>query len=280
MIVLYVILAIILFIFIILHFSIVAEANISNNKKELVVKFLFFKIYPLKEKKKNKKPKKSKNKKRKSKKLKSKKRKRLEEELVKEKEAYEKALTEASGKSEQILKQKTQDNIKKDEKIKSSEEKENKEKNRKKEKSTESKLDELKEKWEKIKPYIPIGKKVVKKLVKSIRISNLFLNLAIANEDAYECAMSFGKTNIAVYNSLSVLKLLFTVKVKKINITSKFNSPDTDYEFMCKVKTRPSTIIAIAFCALVSYLMINFKKKRLDNKSEKENKETEMLKNG
>ena len=135
-------------------------------------------------------------------------------------------------------------------------------------------------KWESIKLYLPLGKKVFKRLIKSIRISGLNVNLAVANEDAYECAMMYGKANAAIYNALCILKLIFTVSVKQIYITSKFNSSETDYNLKCRVKIRPSTIIAIAFCALIGYLRINLKKKRIDKKSEINNKETEMLKNG
>jgi len=302
MIVLYVLLGIIIFIFIVLHFSIVAEATFSNEKKDIKVKFLFFTIYPLKEKvkkvkKKPKKPKKSK----KPKKLKNKRKKeKLLKKLEKEKQDYKNALIQADKVSnrenafkeflpksegevrqniekvveknlgENLDKQTSKTNEKPNSKGKTEKEKKKiKQKKDKKEKSENNKFDELKAKWEKIKPFIPIGKKVIKKLVKAIRISDLDLQLAVANEDAYECAMAYGKTNIAVFNTLAVLKIFFTVKVKRINITSKFNSADTEYDFYCKIKTRPSTIIAIAVSTLVNYLYIVIKKKREDKKENK-----------
>jgi len=261
MVVIYVILAIILLIFIILHFSVVADIDISNHSKKVKVKFLFFNIFPKEKKKKNKKVKKSKNK---NKKLNLKKRKKIESDLEKEKEAYNQALKKAAKLNEQT------ENLNSANKEQGKTKQKPKQDNKKE--SKKDKFDDLKEKWESIKLYLPLGKKVFKRLIKSIRISGL--------KDAYECAMMYGKANAAIYNALCILKLIFTVSVNQIYITSKFNSSETDYNLKCRIKVRPSTIIAIAFCALIGYLRINLKKKRIDKKSEINNKEMEMLKNG
>ncbi len=283
MIVLYIFLGIILFIFIMLHFPLVFNAEVSNEKKDVKVKYLFFTIYPLKEKNKNKKPKKRKNKKSK---LSARKRKKLEKQLEEENREYEKALMEADlhsnrensykeflpkmdSKSEQAdeeIPDEESENVKQKEVLnkdtkKSGKVKKKKKKSRK-DNSLSGKIDDLKQKWEHIKPYIPLTKKTVKKLFKSIWITSLELNLAVAKEDAYECAMAFGRINTAVFNALGVMKTFFSVSVKNINITSKFNSTDTEYYLKCKVKTRPSTIIAIAFCTLISFIKIYFKNRK------------------
>ena len=86
MIILYIILSIILLIFILLNFSIVLYVNLSNDSQEIKVKYLFFTLYPMKEK-----VEKEKNKKFQKWKAKRK-RKKLEKELAKEKKAYNELL--------------------------------------------------------------------------------------------------------------------------------------------------------------------------------------------
>ena len=268
MIALYIILSIVLLIFILLHFSIVASIKLSNEKTDISVKYLFFTIYPLSKKEKRSKPK-------------NKKIKKLEKELKKEKAKYEEALkktellnedeaekTKNAGTEEELLNSQDDENI-----IPENENQDDK-------KDTKSKLEDLKKKWETIKPYIPLGKKTVKKLLKSIRITNLFLKLDVANEDAYECAMNYGKVNMAVYNGMAILTKIFTVSITKICISSKFNSSETEYDLSCKIKTRPSTLIALAVSILLKFLYTNIKIKIKEKKEKnKQMKETEMLKN-
>ena len=259
MIVLYIILSIILIIFILLHFSIVFYVNASDKETDVKVKFVFLKLYPLKEKDK------------KSKRMSKRKKKKLEKELQKEKTDYESLLKKVKIDNPDILIQNhTSEESTKESKDTScdtdkdkSEEKQEKESDENKEKLTD-KIDDLKNKWESIKPYIPLGKKAVKKLIKAIRIRGLRLDLSVADPDAYECAMLYGKTNIAVYNVLGILTRFFSVSIEHININCRFNSDETEYDFFCKIKIRPSTLIALAVVILVKFIYTNFKIKKQD----------------
>ncbi len=277
-----IILSVILIIFILLHFSVVLTFDYSDNKFSAKAKYLFFTIYPLKEKKKNKKRQIRKNKRKK---------KKLEKKLTKEKAKYNKLkkkeqpqnapvsdsanqpIHEMKEKidpevnvSEKELRDKPDDKPQHKSENLSSDVDSEEEKNKNK---IFEKLDDLKDKWEEIKPYIPLGKKAVKKLIKAIRIIDLKIDIDVANEDAYECAMSYGKMNGAVYGALGVIKSFLTVSIKKVNISAKYNSSDSEYECSGKIKTRPSTIIALAVFILIKYIYTKFK-------LEKRNNETEM----
>ncbi len=292
MIVLYIFLAIIAIIFILLHFFIVASIKFSNKKLDLKISYLFLKFYPLREKQK----KKPKNKSKDNAKIK-KKQEELEKELEKEKKEYNKILEETIKKSynksqdtnssiedvlQDVLESKTP---KTDTKEKENTQNQKKEKSSKKNKGSKNIKEQKEEtaaedsvsifdKYKKYKPYIPHAKKAFKRLVKAIRIRKLKLNLAVADEDAYECAMKYGKINIAVYNTLGIISNVFNTKVDKINVLSKFNSNNTEYDFYCEIKIRPSTIIAICMIIFVNFIYTN-KKLRKSNKKNK-NKEMEM----
>ncbi len=279
MIALYIILSVILIIFILLHFSVVLTVDYSDNKFNSKAKYLFFTIYPFKEKKKNKKRQIRKNKRKK---------KKLEKNLAKEKAKYEEIkqkqpqsisfdnnidqpihetevkIDPEDNAPENELKDNSNDDTQhKSDNLSSDDDSEEKKKNK-----LFEKLDDLKDKWEEIKPYIPLGKKAVKKLIKAIRINDLKVDIAVANDDAYECAMSYGKMNGAVYGALGVITSFLTVSIKKVNISAKYNSPDSEYAFSGKIKTRPSTIIAIAMFILIKYIYTKFKLEKRKNETE------------
>lgn len=252
MLALYIILGVILLVILILHFPVVASIDLKKEQFDLKVKFMFFSIYPLKEKK----PKKnSKTKRKKRKKISSKKRKKLEKELAKEKQAYKKSLEKAK------LSKKEETTTDKSHEQEDKKPKENKKTNKNKDdkKKLKDKFNKYKEKWEKIKPYVPLGKKVVKKLLKAIKIRQLFVYLVVSDEDAYECAMKYGKISAGVYNALALMKNFFTVSIKHIAVDCKFNSNENDYNLSCKIKVLPSTIILIALFTLASYIHTNVK---------------------
>ncbi len=94
------------------------------------------------------------------------------------------------------------------------------------------------------------------------------VDISVANEDAYECAMSYGKMNGAVYGALGVITSFLTVSIKKVNISAKYNSPDSEYAFSGTIKTRPSTIIAIAMFILIKYIYTKFKLEKRKNETE------------
>ncbi|MGN1412086.1 MAG: hypothetical protein ACI4WH_06245 [Oscillospiraceae bacterium] len=79
-------------------------------------------------------------------------------------------------------------------------------------------------------------KKKLGKFIKSFRITNLYINFKLADQDAYDCALKFGKMNILVYNVLGYLERNFKVKKKSINLEPKYNSNNSIYDISFKVK--------------------------------------------
>ncbi len=132
-----------------------------------------------------------------------------------------------------------------------------KDKNKNAEKSKKSgKLDELKEKYALIKPYIPTGWKYFKKMLKAIRITDTEINLTVGKEDAYEAALFYGKIQGGLFNLLAVISGIFTVKINEANVRCAFNEKRFDYSLHTVIRVRPSALIAICFCVAVNFLRI------------------------
>lgn len=151
---------------------------------------------------------------------------------------------------------------------------EKKSKPRTKKKKKSSKLDELKAKYKTVKPYIPMGWKYFRKLLKAVRFTDTKIVLDVGKEDAYDAAMLYGKVQAGLFNGIAMLAGIFTVKLKKADVNCVFNEKTFGYDVHTIVRVRPSTIIAIGFCMGVNFLKIYLsgrrKKKRAAKRRRKE----------
>ncbi|MCX7658503.1 MAG: DUF2953 domain-containing protein [Oscillospiraceae bacterium] len=140
----------------------------------------------------------------------------------------------------------------------------------KKAKHKEGKNDkgDLLEKIKAVKVILESSKKGLRRLVKGIRICDINLDFAVADEDAYNAAINYGIVNTAVFNVISFLRTFFTVSIEKINIICRFNSSQSNYDGSCKVKLRPITAILAAGSIYFHYLANTKKYKKEKEKSD------------
>ena len=172
-------------------------------------------------------------------------------------------------------KSKAEKRKKREKKEKKEKPKKEKPKKEKKEKG-EGKLDELKRKWEFIKPYLPPAWKYTKKLLKAIRLDDVKINIVTGKEDAAESATFYGKLQAALFSTLNFLAMVFTLNVSEANVRCVFNEKRLDAEGETTVRVRPSTVIAIAFCLLFCagkiFIPYKLKQRRARKKAEKAKK--------
>ncbi|MBR4093058.1 MAG: hypothetical protein IKK32_04225 [Oscillospiraceae bacterium] len=251
MIALYIIGGIILFIAILLHCPVRAKISFIDKKFDISVKYLFFTIYPMKEKK----PKK--------KKIKNKKKKKSEDEkkAVSE-ETKEETLSSENGEE---TKEKSSSEPPP---IPDKKKKEKKPKLTKEEKEERKK--ELLEKIELVKMILASASKGLKKLLSAIRLYDIAIDIDVANEDAYEAAIGYGRMNMIVYNAISFLRTFFTVSIDHIKINCVYNSDKSKYDAAVNIHAIPSTILCAAIIIGTKFLVLYQKKKRADKKALKQ----------
>lgn len=280
-IVLWILLGIIAVIVILLHFSITAQIDLNKKGFDLKVRYMFFDIYPRKPKKK---------------KQKRSKKAELPEDSFDDFEEFEDNIeeslpipqtddtTDKKGEvSEQIVEAKPE-NIAKNEadgnvSVSDVEDKQEVisdiDTDTKVEAGAEDKPEEINVKqYKKVKPYIPMGWKYFKKLLKAIRFTDTRIVLDVGKEDAYEAAMLYGKVQAGLFNTIAILAGVFTVKLKKADVNCIFDEKKFGYDVHTLVRVRPSTLIAIGFCTGVNFLKIYLsgrrKKKRAAKRRSKE----------
>ena len=306
MIVLYILLGIIAVIVIALHFSVRAYIKAGKDGVDIKVKYMFWNIYPRPEKP----PKKPKKKKRKREKPPEENQEETSEtalnteisqpeeisieELMKlevndvtpdenpegeETDENKEETAEETEEAEETTEEKSaEENPQEDfpeeaddEVVENDEEKEKSTKEK-----VSSKIDNLKGKFNKIKPYIPMGWKYFKKMLKTIRIHHLDFEITVGKDDAYEAAMLYGKVQGAVSGVLALVSGMFTVKIDRADVKCVFDKKTFDGKVSAEIKIRPSAVIAIAVCVGVNFLKLwlpGFIKSRKKAKAEKKKAE-------
>lgn len=264
MIVLWILIGIIAFIVILLHFSISVEiSGGTDGEFHIGIKYMGFTIYP-RNKKNHGKSAENVDEITQSEESKEKETDKAENFYINEDKSTEKV----NNKDEQV-KEEAEEFIERNEKKKVKGEEKNSEKKSKN--SSKSKFEDIKEKYELIKPYIPIGWKYFKKMLKTIRFTNTRINISAGKDDAYESAMFYGKIQGVLFNFLAVLSGIFTVEIKEAEVKCIFNQKVFDAKAETVIKVRPSAMISIVVCLGVSFL-VKFIPSWLRKRAEKKKK--------
>ncbi len=268
---LWIILGIIAFIVILLHFSIRVYVDASKDCVDIKAKYLFFTVYKMNTAEKKNAPPEDKKEKKKKAPEKAQPEEKLEEsktvsldELDKldeeedadtEPEKGQSDAADAEEKPQKQIKQKAKkltkeqkQALKEKKKLENELKKAEKEAQKTEKKQQGGKLDKLKEKYLFFKPFIPPTLKYTKKLLKKIRFKKFELELYTAKEDPAESAIFYGKLQPIVFNVLALIGGIFTLKVKRADITCGFFEKKLDFHVKTVVCVRPSSVIAIAFC--------------------------------
>lgn len=122
----------------------------------------------------------------------------------------------------------------------------------------------LLDQYNEFKKYIPAGKKAFRKLLKLIRFYDLKFRLTVGDDDPYKAGLNFGRINIVVYNALALLCCIFSVKIDSTEIKCDFEKKTTDFYVSTAVYVRPSAVVALAAYLGIYYLKIRKSMKKLE----------------
>lgn len=108
----------------------------------------------------------------------------------------------------------------------------------------------------------------VLKIFKGIKFSELYIDFAIANEDAYKCALNYGRISGAIYQLLGWMSVLFNVKLKTVDIIPAFAMKKSRFDVSAKVSLCLITPVIAGIWFLIIYLFKVFIPARKKKKSE------------
>lgn len=92
------------------------------------------------------------------------------------------------------------------------------------------------------------------RIFKGIKISELYIDFFIANEDAYKCALNYGRISGAVYNLIAWLSVLFNVKLKTIDVNPLFAQKKGKWDVSLKISFSLITVVIAGIQFLIIYL--------------------------
>lgn len=107
---------------------------------------------------------------------------------------------------------------------------------------------------EKVKELYELCGKHIRRLLKSIRISDTELDLLVSNEDAFAAAMQYGAVNALIWNFLATLGLIFSLEIKSVNIRCGFGGNGYAANGGFTVNVRPAAVLAAGFMLSVKLL--------------------------
>lgn len=92
------------------------------------------------------------------------------------------------------------------------------------------------------------------KILKGVKFSEVYIDFIIANEDAYKCALSYGRVSGAVYNLLGWLGAFCNVKYKTVDINPGFAQKNSRWDVSLRLSFRPITMVIAGLWFLITYI--------------------------
>lgn len=101
------------------------------------------------------------------------------------------------------------------------------------------------------------------KIFKGFKLRDLYIDFVIADEDAYDCAMKYGKYSALVYNGIAFFSQLFTVRLKTIDVQPQFGVSKGRWDAAGKLSFRLGTVVIAGAWFLMTYIFRTFIPRKL-----------------
>ena len=101
------------------------------------------------------------------------------------------------------------------------------------------------------------------KIFKGFKLKDLYIDFVIADDDAYDCALKYGKYSTLVYNGIAFFSQLFTVRLKTIDVHPQFGVSKGRWDASGKLYFRLGTLVIAGAWFLITYLFRSFLPEKL-----------------
>lgn len=101
------------------------------------------------------------------------------------------------------------------------------------------------------------------KIFKGFRISDLYIDFVIADEDAYKCALKYGRFSALIYNGIAFFSQLFTVRLKTIDVQPQFGASKGRWDVGARLDFRLGTVVIAGAWFLITYIFRTFLPEKL-----------------
>lgn len=154
--------------------------------------------------------------------------------------------------------------------IKERSEKTSKRKKTKKSYSDSEEKDSLEKKFNMLFDVWNSAKRPVHKIFKGFKFSDFYIDFVIANEDAYKCALNYGRISAAFYRILAQMSRLFTVRLKTVDIQPGFGLSKSRWDVSFRLSLRLGTFVIAGIWFLITYIFRVFLPNKIKRKKSAE----------
>ena len=91
-------------------------------------------------------------------------------------------------------------------------------------------------------------------IFKGFKFRNFYIDFIIANEDAYKCALSYGRYSTLIYCGLAQFSRLFTIRFKTVDIQPGFGFDKGRWDTSFSVRFRLGTAVIAGIWFIAVYL--------------------------
>ena len=94
----------------------------------------------------------------------------------------------------------------------------------------------------------------IQRLLRHTKIKRVFIRIVVAEQDAAQTAISYGRTCAVVHGALAALRNFLSIQVKSIQIHPDFTAEQGSVRVSGRVEVRVGTILLCGLQYLWSYL--------------------------
>lgn len=135
------------------------------------------------------------------------------------------------------------------------------------------KIDRYEDKIEKVLDVLRSADRPFVHICKGFKFSGVYIDFMVTGEDAYKCAMNYGKISGAVYNLLGWISTVCTANFRTVDVFPDFNAKESRWDVSTKLSFRLITPIVAGIQFLITYIFKFFiPQKRYEKKLKKSRK--------
>jgi len=98
------------------------------------------------------------------------------------------------------------------------------------------------------------AKRPLRQIFKGFKFSEVYIDFLVADEDAYDCAVKYGKYSGIIYNGIRLFSGLFTVRLKTVDIRPGFGLNKGRWDAAGRLKFRLGTAVIAGVWFLITFI--------------------------
>ena len=96
------------------------------------------------------------------------------------------------------------------------------------------------------------------RIFKGFRLRDLYVDFVIADDDACDCALKYGRYSTLVYSGIAFFSQIFTVRLKTIDVRPQFGVSKGRWDTAGKLSFRLGTVVIAGAWFLLTYIFRTF----------------------